>query len=156
MKGKPEVLTALHDLLPDLATCMAQVRANAQILRSWGYEKLKHKLHGFFYNENDYTKQIINRYLFLDGVLDSGAFAAEPKIGSDVPEMFHNDLDAVNAYIISFNDAIEIAEEGDNTTAKILRKILKGLEKQAQWYEIQLRQIGDLGLDGYLSEQLEE
>jgi len=61
------------------------------------------------------------------------------------------ELDAIRAY----NNAIALAgEAADQATADLLTGILKQEEEHLEWNEIQRAQIGQMGIEHYLSNQL--
>ncbi|HAF70431.1 TPA: bacterioferritin, partial [Candidatus Acetothermia bacterium] len=57
----------------------------------------------------------------------------------------------------AYNETIKLAQEvGDNATKVLLEGILKDEEEHVDWIEAQLEQIKQMGLENYLTEQLEE
>ncbi len=45
---------------------------------------------------------------------------------------------------------------GDNGSAELLENILEGEEEHASWIEAQLSLLGQVGVAGYLSEQIKK
>jgi bacterioferritin len=56
-----------------------------------------------------------------------------------------------------YNKAIQTArEEGDNASRELFERLLKDEEKHVNWLEAQLHQIGEIGYELYLSQQIRE
>lgn len=158
MKGNLEVIRTLNGLLKSEQSAMAQYRIHAQMLRNAGYKALKHALHGFFYEENHHSKELLNRILFLGGMPAPEDLVAEPpKFGTEVASIFAADLERELRAVADYNRAVEVAESvKDNGTAKLLRHILAEEEAHAFWLETQLALIKEIGRSAYLSTKLEE
>jgi bacterioferritin len=70
--------------------------------------------------------------------------------------MIANDKEAELGAIRAYNAGIDLAvKTGDEGTAEMLRKILQDEEGHEDWNEVQLDQIGQMGLENYLSMQTE-
>jgi bacterioferritin len=158
MKGDAKVIDALKALVQSEFTAMASYRAHAQILRNAGYKNLKHRLHGYFYEENTHSKELLNRLLLIGGTPDASNFVADvPRIVTDVVAIFTADLALENKAIEDYNGAVEVAEAAsDNVTAKLLRHILKEENDHAEWLGKQLAIISDIGRQNYLANNVVE
>jgi bacterioferritin len=154
MQGNEKVLASLKTLVQTEFTAMAQYRASAQILRNAGYKGLKHKLHGFFYDENDHSKMLLNRLMILGGESSPKDYVAdEPKVVTDVVAIFSALLALEVQSIADYNDAIALASDvKDANTEDILEEILCEEEKHAAWFDKQLRIISDIGRPNYLAQ----
>jgi bacterioferritin len=157
MKGNADVLSTLRVLLKSEQTAMAQYRVDAQMLRNAGYISLKHKLHGYFYEENDHSKKLLNRLLLLGGTPDASNLVAEaPQVSDDVQAILNNNLALEYKAIEDYNAAIkQSTAAGDDVTSKILRHILCEENGHAAWLEKQLAYIKKLGIENYLVEQMD-
>lgn len=157
MKGNADVLSTLRVLLKSEQTAMAQYRVDAQVLRNAGYLGLKHKLHGYFYEENDHAKKLLNRLLLLGGAVASSDMVAEaPQVSDDVQAILTNNLALESKAIEDYNAAIkQSTAAGDDVTSKILRHILCEENNHAAWLEKQLGYIKKLGIENYLVEQMD-
>ena len=57
----------------------------------------------------------------------------------------------------SYNLAIQIArDEGDNASRELFDGLLKAEEGHVDWLEAQLYQIGEIGYERYVSQQIRE
>ena len=153
MTGDATVLAALQRLLKSEFTSMAQYRAHAQVFKNQGYKPLKHKLHGFFHEEDHHSKQLINRFLFLGGEQNATDFVPDaPKLATDVVAIFAADLERELQVVKDYNAGVKTAEyASDQGTAKLLRNILAEEEKHVLYLEEQLSLIRDIGKADYLS-----
>jgi bacterioferritin len=70
--------------------------------------------------------------------------------------MISNDYEYEINCVRTYNDAIKFAREvDDQSTVDLLTKILKMEEGHADWAEMQLAQIEQMGLENYLINQTE-
>ena len=99
---------------------------------------------------------MIERILFLD---------ATPKmtelmtltIGKNVKEQLESDLKLEVDAVAMYNRAVKIArEEGDNASRELFERLLRDEEEHVDWLEAQVFQIGELGYERYLSQQIRE
>ena len=158
MKGDPNVIAQLKSLLQSEFTAMAQWRCDAQILRNEGFKDLKHKFHGFFYEENTHSKQLINRMLLIGGMPDPNNFmAAPPSIALDVVDIFSKELALETDAITRYNAAIKVADTAsDNVTLDLLTEILEDENEHAEWLEKQLAIIRRVTKENYLADRIHE
>ncbi len=156
MKGKPEVLAALSEMLKEELGAISQYILHAEMCENWGYKRLGSFTKKQSIGEMKHTEKLIERILFLEGfprMEEMGKLT----IGRDVPQQFKNDLALEKAAVASYNKAIETCRKaGDNATADFLKDILKDEEDHVDNLETQLGLIEQLGLQNYLSQQLEE
>ncbi len=103
-----------------------------------------------------HAERLIERILFLEGMPKMEEMG-KLTIGKDVPQQLKNDLGLEKAAVGAYNRAIETCRKaGDNATADFLKEILKDEEEHVDILETQLGLIEQLGLQNYLSQQLEE
>ena len=77
-------------------------------------------------------------------------------VGMDVPEQFRNDLEVEYQAVPRLNQGIEVARAiGDNGTRALLEAILKEEEEHVDWLEAQIGLIKEIGVENYLSRQIE-
>ena len=156
MKGKPEVLAALSEMLKEELGAISQYILHAEMCDNWGYKRLASFTKKQSIGEMKHAERLIERILFLEGMPkmeDMGKLA----IGKDVPQQLKNDLGLEKAAVAAYNHAIETCRKaGDNATADFLKEILKDEEEHVDILETQLGLIEQLGLQNYLSQQLEE
>ena len=156
MKGDPKLLEVLNDLLADELTAISQYMVHSEMCEQWGYDVLHEAIEKRAFDEMRHAESLIGRILFLEG---SPVVSNLRKmfIGAVVPDMIKNDemleWDAIQAY----RKAIALAGEvGDEVTADFLVDILKQEEDHLDWAEKQRAQIGQMGLETYLSLKIEE
>ncbi len=153
--AKQVVIDQINAVLPLVSKAMAQDKVHAQTYRFAGYICLKHKLHGYFYDEHHHSKMLLNRLLFLGGSIDGVVLEGMPDTSSDVTSMMAADVMLATELVGALNAAVKVAEANDdNGTAVIFLKILKCEEKHCEWLEKQQRLISVLGKQTYLSEKL--
>lgn len=155
MKGKPEVLAALSEMLKEELGAISQYILHAEMCENWGYKRLGSFTKKQSIGEMKHAEKLIERILFLEGfprMEEMGRL----NIGKDVPQQFKNDLALEKEAVGAYNKAIEACRKaGDNATADFLKDILKDEEDHVDNLETQLGLIEQLGLQNYLSQQLE-
>ncbi len=156
MKGKPEVLALLSEMLKEELGAINQYMLHAEMCENWGYLRLSGVTKKQSIGEMKHAERLVERILFLEGSpkLDE---IAPLKIGKDVKQQLTNDLALERSAVVSYNKAIEACRKaGDNATADFLTLILKDEEEHVDQLEEQLGLIDQLGLQNYLSQQLKE
>jgi bacterioferritin len=154
MKGDPKLIKALNSLLADELTAINQYMVHSEMCDNWGYDKLHKLIEKRAVTEMKHAEKLIGRILFLEGapiVSDLKAL----HIGVEVPKMFANDHDAEAGAIKSYNAAIVLAGElKDYATREVLESILKDEDGHIDEIEAILDQIGQMGLQVFLSIQV--
>jgi len=156
MKGKPEVLKALQEMLEEELGAINQYFLHNEMCENWGYEKLSDRLKKVSIAEMKHAEELIERMLFLEG---SPNVSELPKlnIGKDVKQQLENDLVLEHGAVAGYNEAIATCRKaGDNGTADFLKGILKQEEDHVDFFEEQLGLIEQIGVQNYLAQQLEE
>ena len=67
MKGNPEILKVLNDLLSDELTAIHQYMVEAEMCENWGYDKLHAAFQKIAIDEMHHAEWLIQRILFLEG-----------------------------------------------------------------------------------------
>jgi bacterioferritin len=156
MKGKPEVLAVLYEMLKEELTAINQYILHAEMCENWGYKRLANATKKESIGEMKHAEHLIERMLFLEGSPKMEEMG-KLNIGKDVPQQLKNDLALEKGAVTSYNRAIETCRKaGDNATADFLKEILKDEEEHVDRLETQLGLIEQLGLQNYLSQQLED
>ncbi len=154
MKGNAKMLEKLNDLLADELTAINQYMVHSEMCGDWGYKKLHEAIEKRAIQEMKHAEALIARILFLEGK----PIVSELKkihIGADVESMHKNDWGAERDAIKSYNEGLKIAAQvGDGGTHELLKGILKDEEDHIDWLEAQLEQIGQMGIQIYLTEQI--
>jgi len=156
MKGKPEVLKALQEMLEEELGAINQYFLHNEMCENWGYELLSKRVKKLSINEMKHAEELIERMLFLEG---SPNLSQLPKlnIGKDVKQQLENDLALEHGAVAGYNEAIATCRKAsDNGTADFLKGILADEEGHVDFFEEQLGLIDQIGLQNYLAQQLEE
>jgi len=156
MKGNDRIIAKLNDLLADELTAIDQYMVHAELDDNWGYERLHEMIQKRAIDEMKHAERLISRIVFLDGRPIVSVLKAM-HIGAEVPAQHENDWAAEDGAIKSYNDGIRLAVEiGDNGSRELMESILKDEEAHIDWIETQLDEIKQMGIQTYLSQQVED
>ena len=154
MKGKPEVLKELAEMLSEELGAINQYILHAEMQDNWGYKRLAGLTKKQSIGEMKHAEQLIERILFLEGMPQMDKMI-KLNIGKTVKQQLSNDLALEKSAVVAYNKAVEIARKaGDNATADFLKEILKDEEQHVDDLEQQLGLIDQLGLENYLAQQM--
>lgn len=154
MKGHPDVVQTLNEILVGELTAINQYFLGAKMSARQGYERLAEKLHGESIEEMKHAEKLIERILFLEG-LPNVQKLEKIRIGETAPEQLKADLDLERRSVERLNGAVKLARgHGDNGTAELLEQMVLAAEKHVDWLETQLTLIRQLGDAAYLSQQI--
>lgn len=155
MKGDPDVIAKLDELLTHELTSADLYLYFSRHLRDQGYAKLHARFAHEAEDEQGHANRLVERILLLDGEPDVLARAKRP-----TPKDPKGILEASLAYELEvaklLNDGIRLcADRGDAGSRLILEDLLRDTEDDhIDWLEAQLHMIGEIGLELYLGEQL--
>lgn len=154
VKAGKEVIDALNEVLTAELTAINQYFLHAKMLKDWGYDRLYGKVHHESIDEMKHADQVIERILYLNGIPNVQRLF-KIRIGETVKEQFECDLKLEEEAIPRLNKAIALCRDvGDNGTRALLEQILVDEEEHLDWLETQLELISQVGLQGYLAEQI--
>ncbi len=154
MKGNLQIIERLNMLLAEELTAINQYIVHSEMCANWGYGRLHEVIEKRAIQEMRHAEQHIARILFLEG-RPIVSTLNEIHIGANVEAQLRNDAMAEQSAVALYNDAIRLAVEcGDNGTRELLEAILKDEEAHLDWLEAQLDQIKQMGLENYLSAQI--
>lgn len=155
MKGDEKILAVMNDLLADELTAINQYMVHSEMCADWRYDKLHKAIEKRAIQEMKHAEQLIGRILFLEGI--PVVSKLNPiHIGATIESQHKNDQEAEVDAIKAYNQAIHLAMQvGDNGTRELLGTILKDEEDHLDWLEAQLTQIEQMGVQIYLTEQLD-
>ena len=154
MKGDPKLIKSLNSLLADELTAINQYMVHSEMCDNWGYDKLHKMIEKRAVTEMKHAEKLIGRILFLEGLPIVGDLKTL-HIGADVPKMFGNDHDAEMGAVKSYNAAIVLAGDvKDYATREVLEQILKDEDGHVDEIEAVEDQIGQMGLQIFLSIQV--
>jgi bacterioferritin len=153
MKGDPQIIGMLNDLLTVELTAVHQYMLHARMCENWGYERLHKKLHDESRDELNHADELVERILFLEGAPDVQRLA-KVEVGASVHEFLKLDYDVEKGVVGALNRGIEQSQsKGDNGTAELLEELLDETEEHAHWLESQLTLVAQIGIGNYLAEQ---
>jgi bacterioferritin len=154
MKGKPEVLKVLQEMLKEELGAISQYFLHGEMCQNWGYKKLYEHTKKESINEMQHAEELTERLLFLEGTPNLGEL---PKlnIGKDVKAQFENDLALEKNAVAAYNEAIAICRKaGDQASADLLQEILADEEEHVDFLEEQLGLIAEIGIQNYLAQKV--
>ena len=154
MKGKPEVLKVLQEMLKEELGAISQYFLHGEMCQNWGYKKLYEHTKKESINEMKHAEELTERILFLEGHPNLGDL---PKlnIGKDVRQQFENDLALEKNAVAAYNEAIAVCRRaGDQASADLLQEILADEEGHVDFLEEQLSLIQEIGIQNYLAQKV--
>ena len=156
MQGNPKVIAALNEALKEELTAINQYFLHAEMCESWHYSKLAAHIKKESIDEMKHAEALIERILFLDGI-PSMTDPMQLTVGANVKAQLESDLKLEIAAVEMYNRFVKLArDEGDNASRELFERLLKDEEGHVDWIEAQMHQIGELGYERYLSQQIKE
>jgi bacterioferritin len=156
MRGNKNVINELNRALSAELTAIVQYMVQAEMCEAWGYEKLATATKKRAIEEMHHAENLIERILFLEGK-PAVDVPLTPKIGDDPKAQLELDLHDEADAIQQYNAAVAVcAAEGDHGTRQLFLKMIHDEEQHADHLETQLDLIAKLGLQNYLSGQLQK
>lgn len=153
MKGNPQLIQKLDELLAEELTAINQYIVHSEMCANWGYGRLHDAVEKRAIQEMKHAEALIARIIFLEGQPTVHRLNAI-HIGQDVEKQLRSDLEAELGAVRQYNEAIRLADEvRDAVTRDLLERILKDEDEHVDWLEEQLDQIGQMGVGLYLSTQ---
>jgi bacterioferritin len=154
MKGSPEIIKLLNEVLRKELTGINQYFIHSKMCKNWGYNALAEVAWKEAIEEMKHADEIIERILFLEGTPNLSAYD-KINVGSSVPQQFNNDLGLEEAALGVLRSGIETCLDAhDNASRELLEHILVDEEEHVDWIETQLHQIDEVGLQNYLAQQI--
>ena len=153
MKGNPELIDSLNDLLASELAAINQYMVHAEMAEDWGYERLSKNFKTRSITEMKHAERLIERILFLEGTpivsnLD------DIHIGSTIPQQVDNDHASELTAIKMYNEAIVLAGKVlDYATRDVLEGILRDEDKHLDELAELQDQIEQMTLPTFLSTQ---
>ena len=155
MKGSAKVITELNAALSAELTAIVQYMVQAEMHANWGYGGLSAITKKRAIEEMHHAEGLIERILFLDG-MPSVDVALTPRIGKNVKAHLETDYqDEVDA-VKQYNAAAEVCvTDNDNGSRDLFEKMIKDEERHANYLEGELHSIREMGVENYLSQQMD-
>lgn len=151
----PRIVDLLNDALTFELTVTNTYFLHARMLDNWGLPKLGKVFYDLSIDEMKDADALINRLLMFDG--HPNVQRLNPiSIGEDAKEMLTLALESEKVAVAQFNaGAQECHDLGDHGTAAVFEEMVRDEERHADWFESQLQAIELVGLEHYLSQQIE-
>ena len=154
MKGDPQVIALLNDVLTGELTAINQYWMHARMCENWGYQRLWKKVREESLEEMKHADRLVERILFLEGVPEIARYDVI-RVGTDVKDQFENDLKLEMSGVNHYNFTVDLCVKlKDNGTRELIAPILVESEEHVDWLETQLGLIDAVGLQNYLTEQM--
>jgi bacterioferritin len=123
--------------------------------KNWGYHKLAKKHYEESLGEMKHAEKLIDRILFLEGVPEIARYDVI-RVGANVREQFENDLALEMKAVQHYNEVIALClAVKDSVSRDVVEPILVESEEHVDWLETQLDLIAAVGLQNYLTEQMD-
>lgn len=155
MKGSPEVIKILNDLLKGELAAINQYFLHASLCKKWGYVRLYKKIYDESLEEMKHAEQLIDRILFLEGspILSE---AVKLTIGKNVKEILENDLALEKEGLPELRKAVTFfLEQADTGTRELTEHILVSAEEHIHWLESQTFLLQQVGYENYCAQQIQ-
>ncbi len=154
MKGNDKIIAALNEGLKSELTAISQYFLHAEMSQNWGYDRLYERTKKESIDEMKHAEKLIERILFLEGT-PSMSELFPINVGANVKAQLESDLALELDAVARYNAQIRLcADLGDNTTRELIEELLADEEGHVDFLEAQLHQIGEIGLERYLSQQI--
>jgi bacterioferritin len=154
MKGNPDVIELLNEVLTSELTAINQYYVHYKMLQNWGYARLAQVKRQESIEEMQHADKVIERILYLDGIPNMQRLSPV-KVGEDPIEMHEVDLELERSAVDRLNRGIAIATQAaDNGTRALLEHILREEEQAIDWLEAQLGMVKDVGKQAYLAQMI--
>ena len=154
MKGQPQVLAQLNNILTFELTAINQYILHARMYKNWGFEELNHKSYKKSIQDMKHADKLIERVLFLEG-LPNLQQLQKLRIGEHCEEMLSCDKTMIEEQILALRAAIEICESlRDYVSRDLLAALLEDEEEHLDWIESQQELISLTGTQNYLQSKI--
>jgi len=156
MKAEEGVVEFLNQVLKSELTAVHQYLLHAAMCKNWGYERLHEHFSHLANEEVSHSSSLVDHILFLDGTPDV-EHLDQVGAGRTVEDLLKADLGFEREDVELLRKAIaHCAKVGDFTTRHRLEDMVVDSEEHVDWFETQLRTIGQVGLERFLSEHIKK
>jgi bacterioferritin len=156
MKGNPDVIEALNEVLTAELTAINQYFVHYKMCENWGYQRLAKKKREESIEEMHHADKVMERILYLDGTPNIQRLFPVG-VGEDPIEQHKLDLALEVGAVERLNKAIALCrDKADNGSRELLEGILLNEEEGLDWLEAQLHLVKEVGKEAYLAEQINE
>jgi bacterioferritin len=155
MQAKEGVVELLNEALTTELTAINQYFLAAKQCGHWGFVRLERAFRALSMDEMKDTEGMIERILFLEG-LPNMQRLNPVRVGETVPEVLQAGLELELGAVDFLRGAIDhCARVGDFTTRAMFEEMIADEESHVDWFETQLETIAIVGLERYLSQQID-
>ena len=154
MKGDPQVIDALNEVLTGELTSVNQYFLHGRMCDNWGYQRLWERLRQESIGEMKHADQLIERILFLEAIPNVQRLG-KINVGENVVEQLKSDQALEADAIARLNRSIELCRaRGDHGSRDLLETILVSEEEHLNWIEAQFALIAQVGEANYLAQMI--
>jgi bacterioferritin len=155
MQGDKRVIEQLNAALSAELTAIVQYMVQAETCDSWGYHRLGGLTKARAIEEMRHAEGLIERIIFLGGI-PSVDIALTPRVGTTIQQQLENDYGDEEGAIRQYNEATNICRAaGDAGSKDLFEKLIHDEERHADFLEAQIHAIREIGIGGYLAQQLQ-
>jgi bacterioferritin len=154
MKGHPQIVKRLNEVLTNELTAINQYFIHAKMLQNWGLHRLGDRERKASIDEMKHAESLIERVLFLEG-LPNLQDLHKLYVGEDVGELLACDLKLeLEAHPALKAAIVDCEAQGDYVSRDLFRRILESEEEHIDWLETQLELIERVGIANYQQSQM--
>ncbi len=154
VRGSPEVIEVLNNVLTAELTAINQYFVDAQMCANWGYERLAEHIRADSIDEMKDAEKLIDRILYLEGVPNLQRLGTV-RVGETVPEKLQLALDVERDAVERLNQGVAVCvAHADNGSRELLERLKAGEHEHAHCLESQQEMIRQVGEDNYLAQQI--
>jgi bacterioferritin len=154
MKGSPEVIKVLNEVLRKELTGINQYFVHSKMCKNWGYEVLAGVHWKESIDEMKHADSLVERILFLEGVRNVAAYD-KISVGATAKQQLENDLGLEQAALTVLKPGIKTCLDAhDDASRELLEHIVVDEEHHIDWIESQFHQIKEVGYENYLAQQI--
>jgi bacterioferritin len=155
MKGSPEIITQLNEVLKGELTAVNQYFLHASMCKNWGYLRLYKKIYEESLEEMRHAQRLIDRILFLEG-MPALTQPLSVHVGQDLRDMLERDLRLESSALPPLTHGVTLClEQGDTGTRELFEHLIVEGEEHVEWLEMQLHLINTVGLENYAAQQIQ-
>ena len=154
MRGDPQVIEILNEILTAELTAINQYFVHAKMCDNWGYKRLYKKKWDESIDEMKDADELIERILYLEGLPNLQRLGTV-RVGETAVEKLRLAPELEREAIARLNPGIDLCtQHGDHGSRHLLEDILEGEEEHADWLEAQLSLVEQVGEAHYLAQQI--
>jgi len=151
----PRIVELLNDALTFELTVTNTYFLHARMLDNWGLPRLGKVFYYLSIDEMRDADSLINRVLMFGGHPNLQRLGPI-QVGETPEEMLRLALASEEAAVGQFNaSAAECHGLGDHGTAAVFEEMVRDEERHADWFESQLDAVARVGVQQYLSQQVD-